>query len=117
MAHTYGAELNGGRSNGCAYADSPGHVPIQRMANVSLQPDPDGRHYHGVAVVTERPASGRFIRGTCLGGSRIRYGIESYFVQEGKGKAYEDAVRRSKLWARVALAADGTPALRGLVIE
>ncbi|WP_183097702.1 TldD/PmbA family protein [Nocardioides pelophilus] len=31
-----------GRSNGCAYADSPGHVPIQRMANVSLQPAPDG---------------------------------------------------------------------------
>ena len=29
-----------GRSNGCAYADSPGHIPIQRMANVSLQPDP-----------------------------------------------------------------------------
>ncbi len=28
-----------GRSNGCAYADSPGHIPIQRMANVSLQPD------------------------------------------------------------------------------
>ena len=33
---------NGGRSNGCAYADSPGHIPIQRMANVSLQPAPDG---------------------------------------------------------------------------
>jgi TldD protein len=31
-----------GRSNGCAFADSPGHVPIQRMANVSLQPDPAG---------------------------------------------------------------------------
>ncbi|WP_405654591.1 TldD/PmbA family protein [Streptomyces sp. RK9] len=30
------------RSNGCAYADSPGHVPVQRMANVSLQPDPGG---------------------------------------------------------------------------
>ncbi len=28
------------RSNGCAYADSPLHVPIQRMANVSLQPAP-----------------------------------------------------------------------------
>ncbi len=28
------------RSAGCAYADSPHHVPIQRMANVSLQPDP-----------------------------------------------------------------------------
>lgn len=30
------------RSNGCAFADSPGHVPIQRMANVSLQPVADG---------------------------------------------------------------------------
>jgi TldD protein len=28
------------RSNGCAFADSPHHMPIQRMANVSLQPDP-----------------------------------------------------------------------------
>ncbi|MEU0477021.1 TldD/PmbA family protein [Streptomyces olivaceus] len=30
------------RSNGCAYADSPAHVPVQRMANVSLRPDPGG---------------------------------------------------------------------------
>ncbi|WP_335973176.1 MULTISPECIES: TldD/PmbA family protein [Streptomycetaceae] len=30
------------RSNGCAFADSPGHVPVQRMANVSLQPAPGG---------------------------------------------------------------------------
>ncbi|WP_433548283.1 TldD/PmbA family protein [Streptomyces sp. CA-294286] len=37
------ARLTGlGRSNGCAFADSPGHVPVQRMANVSLQPDPGG---------------------------------------------------------------------------
>ncbi|MFD7625375.1 TldD/PmbA family protein [Streptomyces sp. NPDC059851] len=37
------ARLTGlGRSNGCAFADSPSHVPVQRMANVSLQPDPGG---------------------------------------------------------------------------
>jgi TldD protein len=37
------ARLKGfGRSNGCAYADSPLHVPVQRMANVSLQPAPNG---------------------------------------------------------------------------
>src|SRR3954470_12836812 len=30
------------RSNGCAFADSAAHVPVQRMANVSLQPVPDG---------------------------------------------------------------------------
>jgi TldD protein len=30
------------RSNGCAFADSSSHVPIQRMANVNLQPAADG---------------------------------------------------------------------------
>ena len=51
-----------GRSNGCAYADSPGHVPIQRMANVSLQPSPDdvttddliGRVERGIYVVGDK---------------------------------------------------------------
>jgi TldD protein len=32
------ARMGWERSNGCAFADSPQHVPIQRMANVSLQP-------------------------------------------------------------------------------
>jgi TldD protein len=36
------AELGLGRSNGCAYADAAEHVPIQRMPNVSLQPDAHG---------------------------------------------------------------------------
>lgn len=27
-----------GRSNGCAFADSPAHVPLQRMPNVTLRP-------------------------------------------------------------------------------
>jgi len=30
------------RSNGCAFADSPAHMPIQRMANVSLRPAAGG---------------------------------------------------------------------------
>jgi len=34
------AENDLGRSNGCAFADSPLHAPIQRMANVSLAPAP-----------------------------------------------------------------------------
>ncbi len=32
------ALMGWGRSTGCAFADSPRHIPIQRMANVSLQP-------------------------------------------------------------------------------
>jgi TldD protein len=57
------AKLTGlGRSNGCAYADSPSSVPVQRMANVSLRPDPDGpsteelisRVDRGIYVVGDR---------------------------------------------------------------
>ncbi|WP_063822832.1 TldD/PmbA family protein [Kribbella flavida] len=42
MAKLNEAVLGTSRSNGCAYADSSGHIPIQRMANVSLQPAPNG---------------------------------------------------------------------------
>ncbi|GAB2673719.1 TldD/PmbA family protein [Thalassiella azotivora] len=42
-----------GRSNGCAYADSPGHVPVQRMANVSLQPAADGPDLDGLLAGVE----------------------------------------------------------------
>ncbi|MEO7261873.1 MAG: TldD/PmbA family protein [Jatrophihabitantaceae bacterium] len=43
-----------GRSNGCAYADSPGHIPLQRMANVSLQPSPDSRSTQDLISGVER---------------------------------------------------------------
>ena len=50
------------RSNGCSYADSPHHVPIQRMANVSLQPGPEevstadliGRVKDGIYIVGDK---------------------------------------------------------------
>ena len=56
------AEMGMGRSNGCAYADSAEHVPIQRMPNVSLQPDPQGGSTadliagveHGIYIVGDR---------------------------------------------------------------
>jgi TldD protein len=46
--------LDLGRSNGCAYADSAMHVPVQRMANVSLQPVPDGPSTAEVIAGVER---------------------------------------------------------------
>jgi TldD protein len=42
------AKTGASRSNGCAFADSPFHVPIQRMANVSLQPASDGPTLDGL---------------------------------------------------------------------
>jgi TldD protein len=41
-ANGLGGTDRGARSNGCAFADSPAHIPLQRMANISLQPAPDG---------------------------------------------------------------------------
>ncbi|AXK84452.1 TldD protein [Nocardia farcinica] len=40
LDRAFAPRLGLNRSNGCSYADSAHHVPIQRMANVSLQPDP-----------------------------------------------------------------------------
>jgi TldD protein len=49
------ARLGGmARSNGCSFADSPGHVPVQRMANVSLQPADDGPDLAGLIGGVER---------------------------------------------------------------
>jgi TldD protein len=42
MARQNADRLGVERSNGCAFADSPAHVPLQRMPNVSLQPAADG---------------------------------------------------------------------------
>ncbi|HEU5485701.1 MAG TPA: TldD/PmbA family protein [Microlunatus sp.] len=50
------------RSNGCAFADSAGHIPMQRMPNVSLQPGPEplstadliGRVERGIYVVGDK---------------------------------------------------------------
>jgi TldD protein len=62
MAYVNADKLGTARSNGCALGDSPGHIPIQRMANVSLQPAPDGpsteeligRVENGIYIVGDR---------------------------------------------------------------
>lgn len=56
MAHEKGYD----RSNGCAYADSAGHIPMQRMPNVSLAADPDGPD---VAGLIERVTDGIYVVG------------------------------------------------------
>ncbi len=48
------AEKGLGRSNGCAFADSPGHIPMQRMPNVSLQPAPGGPSTEELIAAVDR---------------------------------------------------------------
>ncbi|MGV0745792.1 TldD/PmbA family protein [Mycolicibacterium sp. XJ870] len=60
LDRVFAPRLGQARSNGCAYADSPHHVPIQRMANVSLQP---GREDLSTADLISRVSDGLYIVG------------------------------------------------------
>ncbi len=51
------------------------------------------------------------------GDLNIRYGIESYFVPEGKGPALEQTARDGKLAALIAVDARGNAAIKGLMID
>jgi TldD protein len=54
MARQNAAVLGTSRSNGCAFADSPHHVPVQRMPNVSLQPVAGGPSTEELIAGVER---------------------------------------------------------------
>ncbi|MBX9640614.1 MAG: TldD/PmbA family protein [Mycobacteriaceae bacterium] len=62
LDRVFAPRLGEPRSNGCSYADSAHHVPIQRMANVSLQPGPQdlstedliGRVDDGIYIVGDK---------------------------------------------------------------
>jgi TldD protein len=60
MAAANAQRLGSSGSNGCAFADSAGHIPLQRMANVSLQPAPDGPSTEELISRVER---GIYIKG------------------------------------------------------
>jgi len=60
LDRVFARKLGLARSNGCSYADSAHHVPIQRMPNVSLQP---GREDLSTADLISRVDNGLFIVG------------------------------------------------------
>lgn len=47
----------------------------------------------------------------------IRYGIESYFVPEGTGRALEEKVREKKISAVLAVGTSGDVAIKALVVD
>jgi uncharacterized membrane-anchored protein len=95
-----------------AFLGNPGQTVY-----VPLVPDQDGVHWRADKATPERPRQGKFLRGQVGRGDQLEFGIESFYVQEGKGRQYEDAVRQRRLSAEVAVAADGQATLRSLKIE
>lgn len=82
-----------------------------------LAPDADGKHWHADGYQLEPPTDGKYIRGTVANFGNVTYGIEQYFVQEGQGLQYEQAVRDRKLSAEIVLDRNGNSQIKGLVIE
>jgi uncharacterized membrane-anchored protein len=88
-----------------------------RTVYVTLGPEPDGKHWRAEHFSIFKPSGGKFLRGSIGRFGMIEYGIESYFVQEGQGKKYEEAIGSRRLSAEIVVNSDGNAALRRLVIE
>ena len=76
-------------SNSIPGYDAPHNINVKTVY-VSMQQD--GTLWKAVGISQAKPKEGVFLRGTVKHG-RIEYGIESYYVQEGKGKPIENAMR------------------------
>lgn len=68
--------------------------------------------YKGIFFSSSPPTSGRYIKGKLKAYNIIEYGIEAFYVQEGKGPMYEEAIREKKLVAEVYLAPDGSAQMK-----
>ncbi len=82
----------------------------------------DTREKYAVAtnVFAQPPSEGLFIKGTLkdVGGNRfnVEYGIESYFVPEGKGKDIERQLGRN-VDVRVVIDKSGNAVIKSLLID
>jgi uncharacterized membrane-anchored protein len=88
-----------------------------RTVYVPLVPDTNGVHMRAGKVTVVKPAAGLFLKGHMKRYGSLQFGIEAYYVQEGSGLGYEQAIRDRKLSAELAVTSDGQAALKGLRIE
>lgn len=87
-----------------------------RTVYVSLVREGDGKHLKAGKMSVHKPEEGPFLRGRLTGWNRITYGIEAFYLQEGRGREYEQAIFANRLSAELAVMPDGRAALRGLHI-
>ena len=82
-----------------------------------------GDHWaaRGTAIVGTRPEGEQVIRGTIVSvdglQAQLEYGIESYFVEEGDARRYEDAMFNGDLYVDVVIDESGQAKIQELVID
>jgi uncharacterized membrane-anchored protein len=84
---------------------------------VELGRSHDSPEWKAVHWSRHRPTNGIFLRGTVQSYSRVEYGIESYFVEEGQGPEYERAARSGDLYADIVVDEEGRGIVRQLIVE
>jgi uncharacterized membrane-anchored protein len=82
------------------------YVPLRKI---------DG-HWTGEKGFRERPGD-PFIQGRLKRGGGVEYGIETFFVEEGQARRYEEAMFQRRLYADVVIDDDGQARLKDLVIR
>lgn len=90
---------------------------VGREIFVSLAPEPGGKHWQETEISWTRPKFGTYLRGHVGNDQRNEFNIGQFFLQEGKGKEYEQAVRERRLSAEIAVTPDGAATLKRLVLE
>lgn len=101
--------------------DTPATVDAEQPTGpvyVSLSVDDEGiAHAAGVSLTP--PSEGLFIAGTMMRAWNnqvtVEYGIESFFVPEGKGREIE--LKISQMHAKVMIGKSGKAVLKGLVYQ
>ncbi len=100
----------------------PVYVTVERQPDGAYAPVAVSRSHPGVAAPDRIVLRGRIqhdARSNRLGSGDlfVRYGIESYFVPEGKGLELEKMAGEQKLAAVIAVDRDGNSAIKGLKID
>ena len=88
-----------------------------RTVYVPLVLDSDRVHWRADKVTVVKPAAGPFLKGQMSRYGSLKFGIEAYYLQEGTGLRYEQAIRNRQLSAELAVTSSGHAALKGLRIE
>jgi hypothetical protein len=69
---------------------------------------PRFEHWRADKVTVVKPAAGPFLKGQMSSYSSMKFGIEAYYLQEGTGRRYEQAIRDRQLSAELAVPPSGS---------
>ena len=103
--------------------DLPGYYSVVNRGTdqtVFVTMQQEGDLWVATGVSRTRPREGVFLRGVLKShGGDVVYGIESYFVQEGTGKAIEDAMRanRDSVTVELNVASDGKASIKTVHVQ